>query len=514
MKTIVFAVAFICFASNAQGLPQKPAADASQKSAPPACAPAAYLTFEFGKLAGVDWVSQDANRVHTRTILNQSMVIDATIDMRADQTAAHSSVILTMAGDEPQKPKTRDLGDGAIYWSDMIVSSVQQAIARARIIAQPSAIIPAASLYSSSRGEVSVERFDPTDWVVSYHHKRYQVLTDGDGCMLSAILPEYGVTIERRTNFPADSYPTWLPYAAPPDGAYSAADVTIPAPQGHVLAATLTRPSQKKLAPAAVLITGLSPHERNNGQPPWMPFRDIADALTRAGIAVLRVDDRGVGKSTGDHAPSTTLDEADDVQAEVAWLRTQPGIDPKRIALVGYSEGGLIAPIAASKDPSIAAIVTLAGPGVPGPELAHYQIEQAVIGDPSIAVADREKEIAKQLAEPLTPRERVFLALDPLEFAARVRCPALIIQGATDLHVPPRSTEKIAAAMRANGNSDVTVRLFPAVSHSLLPDTIGLESGWVMLPGFLTTPPLLDALTQWAVQKLVTTSTGAPGSRS
>lgn len=176
-----------------------------------------------------------------------------------------------------------------------------------------------------------------------------------------------------------------------------------------------------------MLITGLSPAERNGGVPPWMPLRDLADALTRAGIAVLRVDDRGIGKSTGDHAPSTTYDEADDVQTEVAWLRTQLRIDPKRIALVGYSEGGLIDLMVAAKDPSIAAIVSLDGSGVPGAQFAREQKEQNVLHDPSVSATDREKEVEKQLAEPMTPRESVFLSIDPLLYAGRVRCPALIL---------------------------------------------------------------------------------------
>ena len=482
-------------------------AAASQQSAsssppPSSCAPAAFLIFESGKLAGVDWVESNGNQLHTRTILTQSRVIDATIDLRPDQTASHSSVALSVAGGEKGMSSTRDLGEGAIYWSDMIPSSISQAVARAQVLNQPSANLPGASLYSDTRAEIIVDRLDPTDWTLSVHHKRYQVLTDDHGCMISAILPEYGITIERRTGFSPQQYPLWPAYAAPPDGAYKAEEVSIPAPQGHVLAGTLTTPPVRKPMPAAVLITGLSPSERNGGDPPWMPLRDLADALTRAGLAVLRVDDRGIGKSTGDHKPSTTLDEADDVQTEVAWLRAQPGIDPKRIALVGYSEGGLIAPIVASRDSKIAAIVTLAGPGTSGSDLAHYQIEQAVLHDPGIAPSDRDKEIAKQLAEPLSPRESSALALDPIEFASRVKCPALIIQGGNDLHVPLRSTGRLAAAMRANGNSDVTVRIFPGVSHSLLPDPQGPGSGWVYLPGFLTSPPLLDAMAQWAAERL------------
>ena len=483
--------------------PQSVASGKAVKNTP--CARGVFLILESGKLAGVDWVEREEARVHTRTVLTQSRVIDATIELRPDQTAVRSSVVLSIAGAESEKPKTRELGEGAIYWSDMIVSSVEQAVARARVLNQASMKIPGASLYSDSRGDVLVERLDATDWVVSYHNKRYEVLTDEQGCMQAATLPEFGVVIERRAEFDARQYPLWAPYGAPPDGAYRAEEVSIRAPQGHTLVGTLTTPERAtgKL-PAAVLITGLSPSERNGGTPPWMPLRDLADALTRAGIVVLRVDDRGVGKSTGDHAPSTTYDEADDVQTEVSWLRSREAIDPKRVALVGYSEGGLIAPMVAAKDPSIAAILTFAGPGTSGADLAHYQISQAVMRDASIPAAEKEKEIAKQLAEDMTPRERVVLTIDPLEFARRVHCPALIVQGGMDLHVPMRSAERIAAAMRSNGNSDVTVRIFPGVSHSMLPDPIGFSSGWVLLPAFLTSPPVLDVLARWAAEKLGT----------
>ena len=499
----VTVLAFNPHALRAQGsgsVPRSPSNSATLFS----CAPAAFVILEQGKLAGVDWVEYRASQVHTRTILMQSRVIDATIDLRPDQTAAHSSVILSIAGEAPEAPKTRDLGQGAIYLSDMIVSSVEQAVARARVLNQPVSHVLATSLYRDSPTNVLVERVDVTDWTVTFHNKSYRVLTDEHGCMLTATLPEYGVVIERHTDFNADQYPLWPPYAAPPDAAYRASDVSIHAPQGHTLTGTLTTPLHGKLVPAAVLITGLSPAERNGGLPPWMPLRDLADALTRTGIAVLRVDDRGIGKSTGDHAPSTTYDEADDVQTEVAWLRTQPGIDPKRIVLVGYSEGGLIGLIAASKDSSIAAIVSLDGSGVSGTQLAREQTEQSVLHDPSIPAADREKEVEKELAEPLTPRESVFLTIDPLLYAGHVHCPVLILQGGSDITVPIRSAEKIANAIRSNGNSDVTVRIIPTVSHSLLPDPVGPGSGWIYLPAFATSPQLLDVMTNWAATRLLT----------
>jgi hypothetical protein len=237
-----------------------------------------------------------------------------------------------------------------------------------------------------------------------------------------------------------------------------------------------------------------------------MTFRDIADTLTRAGIAVLRVDDRGIGKSTGDHAKWTVTSKADDVRTEVAWLRARADIDPKRIILVGYSEGGLIAPMVAAKDPLIAGVVTLAGPGVSGMDVARYQVEQPILRNPKIPEADRAKEFATQMEEALkglSAHETSFLATDPIAYDRQVRCPALIIQGGADVTVPPRSAERIATAMRAGGNSDVTVRIFPGISHSLLPDPNGISSGWVGLPAFLTAPAVLDEVTRWSVAKLV-----------
>ncbi len=224
---------------------------------------------------------------------------------------------------------------------------------------------------------------------------------------------------------------------------------------------------------------------------PWMPFRDIADALTRSGIAVLRGDDRGVGKSTGDKTTFTIFDKADDVRTEVAWLRGHVGVDPKRIMLIGYSEGGLIAPMVAAKDPTIAAVITMAGPGVSGMEVARYQVEQAILKDLRIPESDREKEFSKQLAEALkdlTPHESSFLKTDPEGYDRLVRCPTLVIQGAVDATVPVRSAERIAWFARAAGNSDVTVRIFPGVSHSLLPDPGGLPSGWGALLRFSRRP--------------------------
>jgi hypothetical protein len=470
---------------------------------PASCPPGAFLTYEHGVLAGVNWVRWEGPRLDTRSWVAQSRILEATVEVRPDWTTVRSTATLSEPGGTPAPPRVQEPGTEAISWSDMIPSSIEQAVLRARATGARTVRIAIASLYSGYRSQLEAERLGERDWRLLYRGKAYDVLTDERGCVVAASLPAYGVVIERRTAFPAEAYPLWAAHGPPPDGAYRAEEVAIRAPQGHVLAGTLTTPRDlSRRCPGAVLITGLSAHERNNGEPPWMPFRDIADALTRAGLCVLRVDDRGVAASTGDRASSTTFDEANDVRTEVAWLRGRPDVDGRRILLVGYSEGGLIAPMVASADPDIAGIVTLAGPGVSGPELARYQIEAAVRGDPSVPEERRAAEVEKQLGEPLTPRERSFLSIDPLRYAAQVHCPALILQGGADLTVPPRSAQRLAAAMRDGGNPDVTVRLFPGISHSLLPDPQGLSSGWPFLPAFLTAPEVLATLSRWAAEHL------------
>lgn len=457
----------------------------------------AFLTFEAGELVGVDWIQRRGSELRTRSVLMRSGIRDVHITLGAGGTARRSSTVVSDTGNPPHGSVNRDLGDDVTYWSDQVPSSIEQALHRAEALGGATARIRGASLYRDAVTSVSVERIDSTDWVITCNHKRYLALTDAHGDLLSATLPDYGVVIERRIPFRPSDYPLWGSDDPAPGSRYRAEAARIAAPAGHVLAGTLTVPQGAGPFPAAVLITGLSANNRNNGDPPWMPFRDLADALSRRGVVVLRVDDRGVAASTGDRATSTTFDEADDVGSELEWLRTRPEVQPRKMFLIGYSEGGLIAPMVASRDSALAGIVTLAGPGVSGPEVARYQIEAAVLGDTTIAPEKREAEIERQLGDSLSVREKSYLSIDPLAFARRVRCPALILQGGSDQHVPPRSAEKLAFAMRESGNRDVSVRIFPGLSHTLLPDPYGLSAGWAALPGFMTSPDVLRAVGDW-----------------
>jgi pimeloyl-ACP methyl ester carboxylesterase len=130
-----------------------------------------------------------------------------------------------------------------------------------------------------------------------------------------------------------------------------------------------------------LLITGSGPQDRDEALMGHRPFLVIADYLTRRGIAVLRVDDRGVGKSTGKFQGATTVDFAGDARASVDFLKTRKDIDPQQIGLIGHSEGGIIAPMLASESSDIAFIVMLAGPGVTGEEILiaqQYLISRAM----------------------------------------------------------------------------------------------------------------------------------------
>ncbi len=133
-----------------------------------------------------------------------------------------------------------------------------------------------------------------------------------------------------------------------------------------ILAGTLTLPRKTEKFPAVIFITGNGPENRNEEVFGHKPFLVISDYLTRHGIATLRFDDRGTGKSTGDYRKATTLDFVKDVEAAVEYLKTRKEIDKEQIGLIGHSEGGIIATIVASKSKDVSFIVLLASPGIKG----------------------------------------------------------------------------------------------------------------------------------------------------
>jgi dipeptidyl aminopeptidase/acylaminoacyl peptidase len=304
-------------------------------------------------------------------------------------------------------------------------------------------------------------------------------------------------------------------YSAPADAPYTAQDVTVTTQAGLKLTGTLTLPKflPRGGAPAVVTITGSGQEERDESIPGvngYRPFRQIADTLGRRGIAVLRLDDRGTGGSdvgpTGTTGP-TSADFADDIRAGLAYLRTRPDIDGNRLALVGHSEGGMIAPMVAATDPKLRAIVLLAGPAHTGRAILKYQQEYAADSMLHLSGARRDSALRAMAAKldssaNAVPWMHFFLDYDPIATARRVKQPVLILQGATDRQVTPDQGPELAAAFRGGGNRDVTLKVFPSTNHLFLTDPIGNPSGYASLPSKNVRPDVLGTIADWLAERL------------
>lgn len=301
-------------------------------------------------------------------------------------------------------------------------------------------------------------------------------------------------------------------YLAPAGAPYTAEDVVINTESGFQLAGTLTRPRGSARVPLVITISGSGEQERDSRLSTvagYGIFRDIADTLGRRGIAVLRVDDRGVGASTGreTRAVATSADYASDVKEIIKYARSRKDIDASKIALLGHSEGGMIAPMVASQDKQLRAIVLLAGPGYTGRRVMTFQNQDAVNNIKTITQSQRDS-IMRTVPAALDSLGRTnpwigfFMQHDPLKTARLVSQPVLILQGETDHQVTPEQADTLSAALRGAGNKDVTVKKFPDTDHLFLADPSGLPGGYSALPDKHVRRTVLGALADWLTVKL------------
>jgi pimeloyl-ACP methyl ester carboxylesterase len=281
-----------------------------------------------------------------------------------------------------------------------------------------------------------------------------------------------------------------------------------------------------------LLITGSGPQDRNESAAGHRPFLVLADYLTRHGIAVLRADDRGFGRSTGTFSTATTADFATDAEAGVAYLRTRREVDANRIGLIGHSEGGMIAPMVAARDHAIAFIVMMAGTGVSGDDVlvaqnilvaeamgaTHEQAEaqgariraltDIVKSEPDNASRERKMrelltgkvppaQIDGQIRALNTPWFRYMLTYDPAIALKKVTCPVLALNGELDLQVPPtQNLPAIRAALDAGGNKHVQIEPLSGLNHLFQTAKTGSPLEYAQIEETIS-PVALDIITRW-----------------
>ncbi len=273
------------------------------------------------------------------------------------------------------------------------------------------------------------------------------------------------------------------------------------------LAGTLTIPEGKGPFPAVILVSGSGPQNRDEEIFEHRPFAVWADYLSRNGIMVLRYDDRGVGESSGNHAEATSTILAGDAEAWVGCLKKRP--DVQSVGIMGHSEGGIIAPMVAARNPDVAFIVMLAGTGVSGAEVlieqnralarasgasaeqcdqiaaaAREVFEALAAGAEPQAVrgkmlelvkaqtgnaeadATMEQAVAQAAAGLEQPWFREFIRHDPAADLRKVKVPVLALFGEKDVQVvPSQNEEPVRAALKAAGNTRVTVKVIPGANH-------------------------------------------------
>jgi hypothetical protein len=326
------------------------------------------------------------------------------------------------------------------------------------------------------------------------------------------------------------------PQEPKPPFPYRSEDVTVENAAAKVtLAGTLTLPDGPGPFPAVVFITGSGPQNRDEELLGHKPFLVLADHLSRRGIAVLRYDDRGIGKSTGDFGAATSEDFAGDALAAWQFLRARREIDTRHIGLLGHSEGGLIAPMLAARTPGIAFVVMLAGPGVTGEQIMLKQaaliMKASGASDAAIAAnTDLQRQIFTILhEETATPRVierlgaipvpgpkeasdrlvkqwsspwmRYFAVYDPAPALENVTCPVLAMGGELDLQVPvDQNLPVIEAALKKGGNKDVTVVRLPGLNHLFQTCKTGTPAEYAKIEETMS-PVALDTIGTWIRQR-------------
>jgi len=308
------------------------------------------------------------------------------------------------------------------------------------------------------------------------------------------------VADQRRPQEPVKPYP------------YYEEDVMFPNKEANIsLAGTLTLPNNEGKFPVVILISGSGPQDRDETFMGHKPFLVLADHLTKQGIGVLRFDDRGQGESTGDFGSATTEDFSKDVLSAIAYLKTRKEVDKKNIGLVGHSEGGIIAPLAANNSNDVAFMVLLASTGISGAELsviqsktlrqfpvkdekayeenarkaiaivtsdkseseikteltAHYNnFLRPILSDLNVPEKNIDAFISNQVNTSIKPWSRYFLQYNPADEIEKLQIPVLSLNGSKDTQVDAEiNQDGIRQALIKGGNKDYKILELENLNH-------------------------------------------------
>ncbi len=288
---------------------------------------------------------------------------------------------------------------------------------------------------------------------------------------------------------------------------------------------------------AVVLLSGSGAQDRDEAVFGHRPFFVLADHLTRRGIAVLRVDDRGVGESEGTMAVATMEDFVTDALSAVSYLVGRSDIDRTRIGLLGHSEGASVAPLAANRSDDVAFVVLLAGMGMTGRELLELQLvainramgmpesvtearstmqkrllDIATTASNDNAVAEQARAVLSesgltgdaaeaQVRALLTPWMKFFLSYDPLPALRELRVPVLALNGEKDTQVPPaENLGPTEAALREGGNPDFTVRELQGLNHLFQTAETGSPTEYAQIEETMS-PVALEIVADWIAER-------------
>lgn len=343
------------------------------------------------------------------------------------------------------------------------------------------------------------------------------------------------------------------PQEPEPPFPYRVEEVSFPNEDAGIeLAGTLTLPEGDGPFPAVALVTGSGPQNRNEELMGHKPFLVLADHLTRAGIAVLRYDDRGVGESEGEFGAATSEDFAGDALAAIAYLESLDEVARERTGLLGHSEGGLVAPMAANRSDAVDFVVMLAGTGLTGQEILHLQgrlIAEANGAAPEAidmnqevqrkifaalreeetleAARERMRRVLEEAVSEMTPEQRAaagiggdaeqwkerqieqvtspwfrfFLTYDPVPALERLDVPVLAVNGGKDLQVPPdENLSTIRAALERGGNPDYTVNELPGLNHLFQEADSGSPLEYAKIEQTMS-PTLLNLVSSWILER-------------